>query len=90
MSSFIQITHVLTSTLATSGGLQDITMMEFQNGSVIAFVSVQYTSGSSVSADDIDSVLTSYAESQSLTDGVDTITVESQTIIGKNLTREIL
>ena len=58
-------------------------MMEFQNGSVITFLSVQYASSSSVSADDIDSVLTSYAESQSLTDGVDTITVQSETIIGK-------
>ncbi len=44
---------------------------------------MQYESGSSVSTDDIDSVLTSYSESQSLTDGVDTITVQSETIIGK-------
>ncbi len=80
---YTQITYVLTSTPTTSSGLQDVTLVEFKNGSVIAVLSLTYESTSQVDVDDIDGILTSSAESESLTDGTDSIAVESQSITGK-------
>ena len=45
-------------------------------------LSVTYDASASVNANDIDGVLTTYALSDSLTDGTDAISVEAATIIG--------
>ena len=60
-------------------------MTQFNNGSVIALLSVTYDESASVDANDIDGVLTTYALSDSLTDGTDAISVEAATIIGRPL-----
>lgn len=81
--SSIQITYVLINTPSTSLGLQDLSVTEFQNGSVIAVLSLQYDTIYSVTADDLDQTLTSSASSDLLTDGTDSLDVDSSTIIGK-------
>ena len=81
----MQITYVLSNTATTNSGLRSVSVAQFNNGSVIAMLTVNYDSSSSVSAIEIDGVLTSYALSNSLTDGTDSITVRAGTIIGKKI-----
>ena len=84
-SCFEQITYTLVNTPSTSSGFQDLSVTEFQNGSVIVVLSLEYSTTSSVSATDIDGALTSTASSDSLSDGTDSLDVETNSIMGKNV-----
>ncbi len=77
------MTYVLGNAPTTNNGLREIEVTEFHNGSVIAIVSAEYESGTTVSASELEEVISSNAASDTLADGNNSLVVDVNSITGE-------
>ena len=71
----MQIAYILESNASTQDGFVAAYTLGFKEGSVIAVFAVDYLTSSSVTEDDLSSVLSTEVATGNLTDGYDVVTV---------------